>query len=244
MNKNALQAAVVERFYSRAGYLVDFDSPRWVLSKDIGVSVAALEGLIDSRMSATFKQVLRYFARTHSASHVLNSFNRCKAYLKSTAGLAPFSVESLISYRSTLNESTQWYMGVIRGFLRQWSRLGYQGLSDEAMTLLDKWIIKGNEKGFAVQSMCPESGPLTDVEMEGVVAAVIDGFSDLRLGLEEASCAMLLAMTGRRPIQITALKVKDLVDDTQGNYWINFPRAKQRGQLWRSEFRQFPAASG
>lgn len=239
MNKNALQTVVTDHFYSREGYLVHFDSPRWVLSKDITVPVAAIEELIDSRMSTTFKQVLRFFARTSSASHVLNSFNRCKAYLESTAGLLPFSVESLISYRSTLNDSTQWYIGVIRGFLRQWSRLGYQGLSDEAMTLLNKWIIKGNEKGFAVQSMCPESGPLTDIEMEGVVAAVIDGFSNLRLTLEEASCAMLFAMTGRRPIQITALKVKDLIDDSLGKYWINFPRAKQRGQLWRSEFRKF-----
>lgn len=241
MNKNLLQATESESFYSKAGYLVHFNSPRWVLSKDISIPIVTVEGLISGGggLRTAFKQVLGYFARTHSAAHVVNIFYRCRAYLDSTAGLAPFSVESLVSYRATLDKSNQWYMAVIRGFLRQWSRLGYQGLSDDTMKLLDNLVIKGNEKGYAVQSMCPESGPLTDFEMAGVVAAVFEAFGDRRLTLEEVCCVMLLAMTGRRPIQIAALKVKDVFVDTSGKYWINFPRAKQRGHSWRSDFRKF-----
>lgn len=239
VNKNALKAAAGEGFYSRQGYFVDFNSPRWVLSKDVGVQVETIEEFLDVGLLHGFKRVLCYFAKSHSPSHVVNMFDRCKAYLVSTIGQNPFSVASLISYYSTLNEKTEWYMGVIRVFLRQWSRLGYQGLPEGVMTLLDKWVIKGNEKGFVVQSMCPESGPLTDIEMEGVVVAIIEALSARRLTLEDASCALLLAMTGRRPIQITGLKVKDLLGLSTGKYWINFPRAKQRAQSWRSEFNEF-----
>lgn len=218
---------------------MDFNSPRWVLSKDVGVPVASITGLLDVDLHISFNKVLCYFAKSHSSYHVLNIFNRCKSYLLSLNGLAPFSVESLISYRSTLDESTEWYVSVIRGFLRQWLRLGYHGIPDESMVLLNKWVVKGNKKGFAVQSMCPERGPLTDIEMEGVVSAVISEFCGGRLTLEETCCAMTIAMTGRRPVQIAALKIKDLVVGAPGKYWINFPRAKQRGPSWRAEFNRF-----
>lgn len=239
MNKRSLQVVVTGHFYSRDGYLVDFNSPRWVLSKDVGVPVASLEGLLDEDLQLSFNKVICYFSKSHSPCYVINIFNRCKSYFESLGGLAPFSVESFISYRSTLGESTEWYLSVIRGFLRQWSRLGYPGIPSESMVLLNKWVVKGNKKGFAVQSMCPERGPLTDIEMEGVVSAVISDFRGGRLTLEETCCAMILAMTGRRPVQIAALKIKDLVAGASGKYWIYFPRAKQRGPSWRSEFNRF-----
>src|SRR5690606_31946560 len=116
---------------------------------------------------------------------------------------------------------------------------GYPGISDEVLTLLNKWLIKGNEKGFAVQSMCPEDGPLTDIELQGVIAAVIDAFTEQRLSLKETCLSIILAMTGRRPAQIAALKLKDLYSTMPGNYWINFPRAKQRNTPWRSTFNRF-----
>ncbi|MFS7120434.1 hypothetical protein AB6818_04530 [Carnobacterium maltaromaticum] len=129
-------------------------------------------------------------------------------------------------------------MGTLRGFIRQWADLGYAGIPSETFNLLDKWKLKGNEKGYAVQSMCPESGPLTDIEMEGVIAAVVTGYSDGWLELDDACYAMILAMTGRRPVQITGLKLKDLIRHLD-RYFINFPRAKQRNQSWRTAFNKF-----
>jgi len=239
MINNALHSAKNDSFYSRDNYQVDFQGPRWVLSKDVTVPVVMLESVLSEKGFEIFKRVLSYFAKSHSPSHVLNMFNRCSAYLQMATNEKPFSVPSLISYYSTLNSKTQWYMGVIRTFIRQWHRLGYEGVSDDVIRLLDKWVIKGNEKGFAVQTMCPDKGPLTDIEMGGVVSACIEGLTSERLTLEEVSCALLFAMTGRRPIQIAALRIKDLREVSAGQYRINFPRAKQRGQGWRSEFNQF-----
>lgn len=237
VNKNA-QAALVDRFYSRAGYLVQLNSFRWELSKDVVIPVGKLSRYLGEN-DYSVRRVMEFYARTAGAWHARNIFGRLLHYCERMQDTELFSVASLISYRSSLNKKTEWYMSVLRGAIRQWFRLGYPGISDEVLTLLNKWVLKGNEKGFAVQSMCPESGPLTDIELQGVIVAVVDAFTAQRLSLNDACLSMMLAMTGRRPGQIAALKIKDLVFTASGGYWINFPRAKQQYSLWRSSFNRF-----
>lgn len=227
-----------ETFYSRDGYLVWFNGATWVLNKDTSIPIDVINQTLDQTLSISFRRVLSHFAKTHSGSHTANQFSRCKAYFESTVGLTPFSVESFISYRSTLNNETEWYLAVIRGFARQWVRLGYKGVSEEAERLLDQWNLKGNSKGNAVRSMCPESGPLTDVEMQGVVAGLLDAYCNTELSRSTISCAMIIVMTGRRPVQVSALKIKDIAK-ARGKYVINVPRAKQRGAGWRSGFKAY-----
>lgn len=238
-----LHADILLGFYSRDGYRVDFNDEHWKLNKDIVVPISVLADFFSNDMYLSFCSVLAFYAKTGSASHALNIYSRSKHYLESSVGQAPFSVESLISYRSTLDAKTEWYLGGLRGFIKKWAELGYAGISDESLGLLNKWTLKGNEKGYAVQSMCPENGPLTDIEMEAVIAAVVAAYSGYRLDLTDACYAMILAMTGRRRVQITALKHKDLVRQSHeggDRYVINFPRAKQRSQSWRSAFNKFP----
>lgn len=238
MDKNALQTAVLDRFYSREGYLVHFDSSRWELSKDVTIPIGSISRYFAER-DYSFRRVLEFYARTGAPSHARNIFNRFLHYCEQEKGAELFSSTSLISYRSSLNSKTEWYMAVLRGAMRQWSRLGYPGISEEVLTLLNNWVIKGNEKGFAVQSMCPDDGPLTDIELQGVIAAVVDGFTGKRLTLEETCLSMILAMTGRRSGQIAALKIKDLDSSIPGGYGVNFPRAKQRNTAWRQAFNRF-----
>lgn len=238
MNKNALQAAVVDYFYSRDGYVVHFNTERWKLSKDVTIPIGSLTPYLQEN-EYSVRRVLEFYARTAAPWHARNIFGRFLHYCEQMQGSELFSVASLISYRSSLDKKTEWYMGVLRGAIRQWSRLGYSGISEEVLTLLNKWVIKGNEKGFAVQSMCPEDGPLTDIELQGVIAAVVDAFIEQHLSLEDTCLSMILAMTGRRPGQVAALKLKDLDSNTPGRFWINFPRAKQRNTPWRSAFNRF-----
>jgi len=238
MSKPVAQSIAIEEFYSREGYRVRFDDMRWKLSKDIDIPISALAANLSAEMYLSFRHVLAFFAKTGSPAHAVNIFYSGKHYLESTAGHPPFSVESLISFRSTLNDKTEYRLGTLRGFIRQWAALGYAGIPSEILNLLDKWTLKGNEKGYAVQSMCPDRGPLTDIEMEGVVAAVVSAYSENRLALADACYSMTLAMTGRRPVQVTGLKLKDLIRQAD-NYFINFPRAKQRNQSWRTTFNKF-----
>lgn len=238
MGKAELQAAVAGSFNSRDGYLIVLDSGRWELSKDVSIQVDAMTPYLKDR-DYSYRRLLEFYARTNAPSHAYNIHRQFLHYCKQMKSSDLFSVASLVSYRSTLTQKTEWYMSVLRGAIRQWSRLGYSGISDEALVLLDKWVLKGNEKGFAVQSMCPESGPLTDIEVQGVVGAVVDSFAEKRLSLRDTCLAMTLAMTGRRSVQIAALKLRDLSATAPGGYWISFPRAKQRSMPWRSSFSRF-----
>lgn len=242
MNKLAMQVNATEEFYSRDGYHVRLVDKRWRLNKDIVIPVSVLADILPASLYLSFRHVLAFYAKTGSASHAVNIYSRSKHYLESTIAHAPFGSESLISYRSTLDVKTEWYLGVLRGFIKKWADLGYSGIPNDSLVLLDNWTLKGNEKGYAVQSMCPDSGPLTDIEMESVIAAVVAAYSESVLSLTDTCYAMTLAMTGRRRVQITALKLKDLLSHSHQDgekYYINFPRAKQRSQSWRTEFSKF-----
>lgn len=239
---DGLQHLDGEQFYSRDGYMVDLLSDRWRLSKDVDMPVGVLCSIFPGD-AYTLRQVLAFYARHSSSSHVKNMMERFAHYVKALNGMELFSVDSILSYRASLDKPREWYLSSVRVLMRQWARLGYSGIPTETLTLLDNLRIKGNEKGRAVQSQCPEEGPLTDPEMQGIVESTTHCFAINVLSLTEASLVMTLAMTGRRPAQISALKIKDLV--SRGNkYFINFPRAKQRSLGWRSSFNKFAIVEG
>lgn len=227
-------------FLSWDGYHVVVSSDSWKLSKDVAFELGWLADFLDNDSKASFKQVLAIYAQTCSSRHTENMQQRLKEFLRLTVGRKLFSIESLISYRAQLI-TEQWKIASVRAFIRTWVSTGYKGVPDETLPMIEKWRIKGNEKGFAVQSMCPDSGPFTDIEMEGIVAGVFECYSNGRLNLRDTCYAMILAMTGRRPSQITSLKIKDLLASGDKHY-INFPRGKQRHTKWRSTFKRFPVA--
>jgi len=227
-----------KEFYSRDGYLVNFFGDRWRLNKDITICMGSIEEFLGEAQEGCFRAVLAEYAKYASASYALNIFYAFKWYLKKTVGLEPFSVESLLSYRSTFNSDDQQQLSVVRGFIRKWSRLGYPGIPVETCRLFDNWVLKGNPKGNNVLLMCPNKGPLTDIEMQGVGSALISAYASGRLNVSDCCCAMIVMMTGRRPSQIAALKFRDIYYDGS-RYWIYFPRAKQRGLKWRGQFNKF-----
>ena len=226
-----------EIFLSRESYTVELYGDRWRLSKDVDLALGNFCNEFPGD-SDVFRHVLSFYAKHSSPSHVKNLMERVAHYVRGLNGSEIFSVESIISYRASLDITHEWYLSTSRVFFKQWARLGYPGIPEETLNLLDNLVIKGNQKGRAVQSMCPDDGPLTDIEMQGIVEATIHAFAQRRLSLSDTCLVMTLAMTGRRPGQISALKIKDLIR-RDGKYWINFPRAKQRGMKWRSTFKQF-----
>lgn len=226
-----------QEFFSKDGYKVSIFSDYWRLNKDHAISFGISDWVGDD-LNRSFRQVLAIYGETCSAQYTASTYGRFKKYLELTQGSEPFSPESLISYRDTLGKKDEWQLSPIRAFIRTWVSLGYPGIPVGTMPMLEKWRIKGNEKGYAVQSMCPESGPFTDIEMDGIVSGVLECYASGKLELRDACYAMILAMTGRRPVQLVSLKVKDLIF-INGKYYINFPRGKQKYAEWRSTFSKF-----
>lgn len=227
-----------DNFYSLDGYPVNLHDDRWVLSKDISFRVGALCDIFPGD-SDHLRNVLASYAMVNSPSYARFIFAGFLHYVRRLGEEALFSVESILSYRSRLGRGGDSNTSSVRIIMRQWDRLGYPGVSTDALFLLDKLVLKGNVKGRAVESMCPDEGPLTDIEVQGLVDASMYAFARGDLCLENMCLVMVLVMTGRRPAQISALKIKDLICEAPGKYWINFPQAKQKGKPWRSSFKKF-----
>jgi integrase len=223
---------------SKDGYDFDPAENSWKLNKDVTIYLGRAAHLPDP-VQVGFRSTLQRYAEEMSASHAGNMVDRFNRFLNDTGADCVTSAH-LLNWRAVLAEHEQWQLGGLRGFLLAWHDYGFPGMPDEAAKLLLGWRIKGNEKGAAVASGCPDTGPLSDLE----VAALLDWANAAvgRRSIEFAAYAylMTLIMTARRPVQIAALRGKDLIEESNAGarlYRINFPRAKQRGAGFRQAFR-------
>lgn len=235
-------ATTRKQIKSKSGYLFCPTDDHWLLDKNTKIPVHWVHSYLEAKDSISCYKVLEAYARTHSASHVLNIFYRFLHYLR-TVKPESITPNSLINYRSTLDSENEWYLGTIRGFLRKWHELGYAGISDEVIELFDGWTIKGNVKGDVIKRLDPIKGPLSDIELQGFNEGAVRAFENGDISLTYMAIGLVISNTGRRPIQISHLRLKDILkgknkrgDDT---YLLNMPRAKQRATDFRKKFKQF-----
>lgn len=240
--KNNQVNEIPKKNLSKAGYFFLEEDHYWQLDKNTNVDVGGTSVLLDDDLVFGYRKTLIYYAENLSGPHVFNINARVKHMLK-TVKSSSITVESLINYRSTLSQKHEWYLSVIRGFLRKWCKLGLFGISDNVVDLLMGWQFKGNEKGDVVKRLDPLQGPLSDLELQGFNECAIQSFEKKEISLFELALGLCQSNTGRRPIQISHLKVKDVLQgkNKKGDptFLLNVPRAKQRGASFRDEFKQF-----
>ncbi|MFB9068309.1 site-specific integrase [Pseudofulvimonas gallinarii] len=227
---------------SKDGYKFKPSDSHWQLNKDVRISLV-LPGPIDAATEAGFRSTLIRYAEEASARHTSNMVTMFRRYLRDT-GATHVTETDLINWRANLGIDKQWRLGALKGFLLAWYDYGFEGMSKEVSDLLEGWRIAGNEKGAAVAGGCPETGPFTDLEMEALFnwanQAVVQG----EVAFEDYAYLLALAMTARRPVQIAALRGRDLVEESSKGggklYRLDVPRAKQRGSKFRGAFRSLP----
>ena len=230
------------QYRSRAGYAFREDEDPWVLDKNTKIRPLTIAKHLDREVAKGFIRTLAFFGENYapaSTSLVADTFRRFLTSVRASS----ITPENLISFRSTLSERTEWHLGTLRPFLRTWHTLGYPGVSDEVVQLLGSWTLKGPIKGDVVKRLDPLKGPLTDIELNGFNEGAVQAFERSLISLSDLALALCLSQSGRRPIQISQLRLKDVLEGTNRNgdatYLLNVPRAKQRGQLFRAQFKQF-----
>lgn len=230
-----------DEFISKSGYSFFLTADKWVISKSITVNFNLVENLVDVSLLLPLKKVLAFYVRNFSSSHTSNIYDRFRDYLRFSESQY-ITVESLINFRSSLDREHEWYLGTIKGFLKKWHELGYDGVSDDVVDLLDSWRLKGNVKGDVVKRLDPEQGPLTDIELQNINEAAAILYEGNKLTIDQFAMVRLLSATGRRPIQLSHMKLKDVMHGSNKNqglaYVLNIPRAKQRGVGFRESFKQ------
>lgn len=234
-----------EGVLSYENYKFDLTSRVWILSRDVTVNIEWVDELFNEPLRRGAIQALVHFARTYSAHHAKNMSFYLKQFscfvYKSHGELSYISSSMLISYRSTLDRHTEYYLGALSGFIKQWHDIGFAGIDNDVPSLLDGWTFKGNVKGRAVNIKDVHKGPLTDIEFEALHQKALDAFEKDEIELEEFVLVVLFMATGRRPSQLADLKVTDFISvkSTDGlqEFLLNIPRRKQKGVPWRGEFK-------
>lgn len=223
------EGSVDQQVLSKDGYTFSMSDSLWRLNKDVIVGIGVIADLPEPAQSGCRLTLARY-AEEFSARHTENMATRFKRFLNDT-GTNSVSVEALLNWRSKLQKEEQWNIGGLKGFLLAWHDYGFPGVTKDVTELLQEWRIKGNEKGKAVVMACPETGPLTDLEIQSLLNWANMAAAQKEVSFNEYAYLLTLAMTARRPVQIAALRGKDLLKEASGDisqHKIRIPRAKQR----------------
>jgi integrase len=230
-------------YYSLYGYPFVVDSPKWELSKSVTINVGSVAARLQPHAAQGFVATLVHMARTHSAHHTSNCVDRFRHFIE-RCGCDEVTTTALINYRSTLDRSTEWYMGVVRVLIYKWFELGYPGIEEPIVDLLDGWNLRGNVKGDAIKRRDPKAGDLTENELIAFNEGAARAFENGGISITELAIALLISCTGRRPKQISHMKVADVEFYAQKNNGemlnlIQIPRAKLRGSIFRDRFNTF-----
>lgn len=230
-----------EIFLSFDGYNCTFANDYWILNRNITLNLSLARGFLPPEAFAGLRRTLKFFAMNSSASHTQNLFSRFGALLKYSEG-SPITPQLVARYRQTLGPNHEWYLGAIRVLVKQWNRMGYEGLDSELPDFLSQLVISGNRKGEAVKQLDSEKGPLSDIELLGFNDDVVQAYEMGSVSVTEVALSMLVSHTGSRSVQITGTKLLDLssVRNEHGEecYFISIPRGKQPGRAFRSIFRR------
>lgn len=225
------------------------NSERWAYrdsSATISLNFLLLAN-ITKELKNSVKAVLIWYAENMSASHLKNMFAHLERYFRVVGAgrnerFLEINSHDLINYRATLSKRDSWYLGSLSGMLQKWYELGYPGVTGDAVALLKQLRIAGNQKGEAVLTMDPELGPFTDIEFQSIQAGLDRARSEGAITVERYLLVYLYMLLGQRSIQYAALKVCDIgmncAQDGTPVYMLRIPRAKQPGQLSRTEFKE------
>lgn len=237
-----LPAVTSTRIQAKAvGYSFLLYDEQWELDKNHSVNVGRVSTALSEPTRTGFLQALAHYASELSAAHTGNVVFYMRHLLLSTDA-DELNDTVLINYRAMLPRAKEYYIGAIRGFLRRWERLGYPGVSKDVIRLLDGWTLKGNRKGDAVKRKDPKEGPLTDNELQAFNEGAVQAFECNLISLSELAMCLVTSNTGRRPVQISHLRVVDVIQGENNKnepfYLLNVPRGKQ-GDGFRASFKPF-----
>ncbi|MFW2084078.1 site-specific integrase [Acinetobacter baumannii] len=229
--KNAIQD-LEETFISFKGYEIKTYSKIWVLDINKTLNLNFID-LCDEEIKRDILATLMNFAKFNSSSHTCNMGEYVRRYFEYT-GEKTFNVRGLLNFKNQFDKSTEYKVAMLRVFLKKLYNLGYVAVDDDVFNLIESWKLTGNTKGAAVLSLDPDEGPFSPIEFEAIITRTNENLAENKITYEQAALIRIFCATGRRPIQISALKVKDFkpsdefIFDGKPVYLLRIPKAKLR----------------
>jgi integrase len=202
----------------------------------------------DYSLFINYQLSLLHYVKNYSLSHAINMHQYFLKFSRtlptpSERHIASISSTLVINYKAHLGQE-EWNLGALKGFLKSWKRLGYPGVDDDAIRMLNSMRMKGNPKGNAVLTMDPITGPFSENELLSIHEALCEKYKCGDISNREFALVWLFMALGQRLVQYSMLKIKDFIvipaNDGSACYMVNMPRAKQRGVVARELFSERP----
>ncbi|MEN8428372.1 site-specific integrase [Acinetobacter towneri] len=232
-------------FTTFKGYQVDIYDDTWVLDINNKVDMSNLSKFSEEVRSDVLNTFIN-FAKYSSSTHAVEMIRYALKYPDLT-GESEFTLKGILEYKKYFNDKKYEYkLAKFRVFLKKLYNLGYSSVDDEIYDLMDSWKLTGNQKGTAVLSLDPDEGPFSPFEFQAIITRTNEYLAENKISYYEAALIRVFCATGRRPIQIAGLKVKDLYEtdkykfkDEKKVHVLNIPKAKIRGASgFRYAFRE------
>lgn len=212
--------------------------PLWSASRQVSFTFHSLQRTAPALLPA-LKATLCWYAKERSVDTARNALSRLTEFCGATSAaqnlpVHEVSAQALINYRASLEPRRAWLMASLGGVIKRWHQLRYPGIAEDAIKYLRSVRLKGNQKGAAVLTMDPRTGPFTDLELEAIQASLNTSYGRNEISTADFLATWLFMLLGARPIQVAALKVCDVrvavASDRRRAYTLHVPRAKQRFQ--------------
>ncbi|MCL9775101.1 site-specific integrase [Vibrio methylphosphonaticus] len=227
---------------SHNGFEFDYLSSRWTLNRDVTVAVDFLDSFVHP-LQEDIREALVFYAETSSAKHTANIATHLKLY-QTVTGQNNLTEQGFASFKNGLPKNEWYKVSVVRGMLRQMRFLGLDKHIDDAVfKLTDKWRLGGNDKGVAVLTLDPETGPFSDLEFEAIGLHAAHRYAEGELRIDEYACLSMFKASGRRATQIASIKCRDFSYSSKYTdapmYVVLIPKAKVRGGKFRSKLKPY-----
>lgn len=222
------------------GYYFSLNDEAWRLSRNVTVNVKMVKDVIDRELMEGYLKVLKYLACELSPASVKLINNNFRRFI---VIVEPKRVDefSLVRFRGSDGKNNN-IMSSVRILIKKWYELGYSGIDEDAYDFLCKLIIPDNKKGEVVRRRDQVKGPFTDIELQSFLEACYRAYDKGNIDITQLATALLISATGRRPLQISQMKVSDIrrlkVNENSYSYVISIPRIKQ-GLGFREAYRNF-----
>jgi len=237
MKESELQKLLDNTFVNINGYSIRPSDQVWILSNNsqLHIRIETVTEVFPEEIQPYFRVVLAHFAKDRSAYSVSNVCKDLKFLFARFPNESVLSESGFLTYLSALSQGDEHKLSRIRGFLRFWYDIGYYGVSKEFLSSIADFKLEGNEKFKAILTSDPNEGPFTPIETQAILDSMNNALSAGSIDVTDYFALYLLLTTAQRPIQLMSLRFSDFYQKS-GKFYVNIPRAKQRGVPFRGSF--------
>lgn len=230
-----------------AGLPVDASGWEWRLNIATASNLMRWKRLpfhCQSNLDATVR-FIRHVMESQSSTSAMNTFRALVLAFQSPSFVEADLADEVIPinlFHDLRGAAHDWRLHYVRQWYSFGADHGFKNFSPEVAFAIDQIRIGGNEKGQAVLSMDPETGPLTDLEVNGLLNALRAADNSSLFPLQWKAALWLSIALGPNPMQMALLREEDLkvFEDDDGNtyFQIDVPRHKKGDVGVRDSFRR------